>query len=365
MTYRVWVLFCVSLVCVGWNGNSASGQDAPERPGTWEPVDSPVFVSLRGAWAVDDDVLWASGAKGSVLRSIDGGASWRAIEVTGHAETDFRDIHAWDSRNALIMAAGAPPVLLRTEDGGEHWREVLRHADPGAFFDAIAFRNENEGWAVADPIDGRLEIFATNDGGWHWEALPAEQRPECDAAEHLYAASGTALEPLGTHDWLIGLGGAPEAGNRVEARLLHFHGESGEWRSRDVPLGTSESAGIFSVVTWGTSGVAVVGGDYQEPEGTMGIAAFSADSGVRWQSPQASPRGYRSCVRSLEWQGKPFLVSCGPNGVDASANGGETWWPLSTTGYHALSFSPSGMAGVAVGSDGRVARWVPRDATKE
>src|SRR3546814_2569051 len=55
------------------------------------PQDSGVDVRLRGISAVDADVAWASGAKGTVLRTLDGGRHWRHIVVPGADELDFRD----------------------------------------------------------------------------------------------------------------------------------------------------------------------------------------------------------------------------------------------------------------------------------
>src|SRR3546814_6819863 len=53
------------------------------------PQDSGVDVRLRGISAVDADVAWASGAKGTVLRTLDGGRHWRRIVVPGADELDF------------------------------------------------------------------------------------------------------------------------------------------------------------------------------------------------------------------------------------------------------------------------------------
>src|SRR3546814_12041963 len=56
------------------------------------PQHSGVDVRLRGISAVDADVAWASGAKGTVLRTLDGGKHWRRIAVPGANDLDFRAI---------------------------------------------------------------------------------------------------------------------------------------------------------------------------------------------------------------------------------------------------------------------------------
>src|SRR3546814_1215555 len=68
------------------------------------PQDSGVDVRLRGISAVDADVAWASGAKGTVLRTLDGGRHWRRIVVPGADELDFRDVEGFDARAAVVSS---------------------------------------------------------------------------------------------------------------------------------------------------------------------------------------------------------------------------------------------------------------------
>ena len=49
-------------------------------------------VQLRGISAVSSKVAWASGAKGTVLRTIDGGETWETLVIVGAESLDFRDV---------------------------------------------------------------------------------------------------------------------------------------------------------------------------------------------------------------------------------------------------------------------------------
>ena len=362
---RVWfgfelavaLFFMAAVLCSATRYTKATQQEVSLRaPGKWEPVESGVTVSLRGAAVARDGSLWASGAKGTVLRSIDGGQNWKTLQVPLHAETDFRDIEAWDAEQALIMAAGAPPVLLRTDDGGESWHEVLRHPDSSAFFDAVAFRDADHGWAVADPIDGRLEIYETRDAGRTWKSLDAAQRPLCAATEHLFAASGTCLVAQGEDAWLIGLGGVSREG-ATNAELLRFAPDSG-WSRRETPLSSGALSGIFSLAVSGESECVLVGGDYQQEEVGANAAAFSTDGGVSWQPSTTSVSGFRSSVCMFRQSEQDWWIACGPNGFDISNDAGRNWQQLDEPGYHAMAIDRSGKLGLAVGSQGRVARWI-------
>jgi hypothetical protein len=65
----------------------------------WRVEASGVTAELRGLSVVSDTVAWASGAKGTVLRTIDG-VHWQAIHVADADKLDFRDIHAIDAKSA-------------------------------------------------------------------------------------------------------------------------------------------------------------------------------------------------------------------------------------------------------------------------
>ncbi|MDP6060001.1 MAG: oxidoreductase, partial [Pirellulaceae bacterium] len=57
-------------------------------------------VSLRGVSVANRDVVWASGADGTVLRSVDRGQTITTILVPGAETSDFRDVHAFDAEHA-------------------------------------------------------------------------------------------------------------------------------------------------------------------------------------------------------------------------------------------------------------------------
>src|SRR5256885_17192151 len=72
----------------------------------WEPQESGVDVQLRGISAVSQNVAWASGAKGTVLRTLDAGHHWEKLTIAGGEGLDFRNIHAFDDKTALVLSIG-------------------------------------------------------------------------------------------------------------------------------------------------------------------------------------------------------------------------------------------------------------------
>ena len=144
--------------------------------GQWQtqPVDTK--ADLRGLCVVSPDVAWASGTAGSYARTTDRGKTWSAGTVPGAEKLDFRAVKAFGEANAYLLSAGPGDAsrIFKTADGGKSWVMQFKSADPAAFFDALAFWDEDHGIALGDPIDGRFQLVATDDGGAGWKPLDRE-----------------------------------------------------------------------------------------------------------------------------------------------------------------------------------------------
>ncbi len=359
ISFGIAALVIAVFVSIGLMPEASSGGRVAAE--TLQPVESGVTASLRGVSVVDSRIVWASGAEGTVLRSLDGGRSWERRPIAGHDRTDFRDIQAFDAERAVILAAGAPPVILLTDDGGATWSERFRHPDPEAFLDAFAFDASGRGIALADPIDGRFEILETTDAGRTWRRWEAERKPPAGSGEHAYAASGSivALDEEGTIR--LGLGGPSPESSDSTCRLLRRGRDETTWRTEPVPIPGGESSGIFSLVRIDERRAVVVGGDYRAPDRTEGTAAWTDDGGEHWLVPERGLGGYRSAVAVRRSGERIELIATGPSGTDRSHDGGKNWEPLSELGYHAFAFAPDGSIGIGVGSEGRIARLIDRD----
>src|SRR3954447_824678 len=108
---------------------------------TWIAQTSGTTASLRGVSAVNERVVWASGSGGTWLRTVDGGATWRASQVAGAESLDFRGVHAVDERTAWLMSSGPGDKsrIYKTSDAGDHWKLQFTNPDPKGFFDSLAF----------------------------------------------------------------------------------------------------------------------------------------------------------------------------------------------------------------------------------
>src|SRR5258708_13518359 len=121
----------------------------------WIPQQSDSTASLRGVHAVNARVVWASGTKGTVLRTTDGGMTWQTVPVAGAADLDFRAIHAFDERTALALSAGlrGKSRIYKTTHGRATRRLPPPNTHPQGFWDAMAFLAETPRLLLDDPAN--------------------------------------------------------------------------------------------------------------------------------------------------------------------------------------------------------------------
>jgi len=335
---------CAALLALLAPGPAPAG----EAPARLTPVASGVAASLRGLSVVDDKVAWASGSGGMVGVTTDGGASWRFRVVPGHEGRDFRDVEAFSAEHALLLAVGSPGLILETTDGGASWIERFRDERPGVFLDGIDCRRDGLCLAFGDPLDGRIQIVASADGGGSWTPL---EGPRALPGEAGFAASGTALRFAPDGTVAFGTGGGEAA------RLLVSSDGGRSWRAEPTPLRSgSASRGVFSLAARPGGGWVAVGGDHLEPDERVGTAGWRSAAEPMLAAATTPPGGYRSAVEPLD-DGR--LVATGPNGTDLSTDGGATWTAISAEGYHAVARARAGALVLLAGADGRIARLEP------
>jgi photosystem II stability/assembly factor-like uncharacterized protein len=315
----------------------------------WAPQNSGTTAGLRGLSAVDSKVEWASGQKGTYLRTTDGGTTWAARTVPGTESLDFRDVQAFDADTAVLMSSGPSREsrVYRTTDAGAHWTLALQNEDEKGFFDAIAFWDSRRGLLLGDPVDGRFVVFYTADGGANWKRAGS---PPANEGEGAFAASGTCLTVgPGGHAW-FGTGGAQGG------RVFRSQDWGQTWAVAETPIRhDGAAAGIFSIAFSDTRNGVAVGGDYQKPGEDRDNVILTDDGGATWRTaPGHRPGGYREAVAWIPRR-VTTPIATGPNGTDISNDGGKSWRAFDARGFHAMSFSPSG-DGWAAGANGVIAK---------
>lgn len=330
-------------------------QFAPMRaPQKWTLVPTDTQASLRGLAAVDAQVAFVSGSGGTLLRTLDGGATWTDIAPPATDDCDFRDVEAFDRNHVIAMVAGQPARVYRTADSGLTWRVVHSDQRPAAFFDAMAFAGEY-GVMFGDAIDGQFCLLESKDAGRTWQDRSGLMLPAPLAGEAAFAASGTCLAAFDGASKAFSLvtGGGPCRVIKLGPEVVGSGAKKYWWRNLPLHNGGS-SKGAFSIAWNGDLGV-VVGGDYADPDVHKASGAVSVDGGDTWSVVDAG--GFRSAV---VWFDAKCLLAVGSDGASWSFDSGRNWKPFGKMGFHALSKASDGSVW-ASGSNGRVARLVPRD----
>jgi len=319
----------------------------------WTIQTSGVTARLRGVSAVSERVAWACGAESTVLRTSDGGATWRQLTVIPDAadRVDFRDIDAIDARTAYVLSIGNGPAsrIYKTTDAGATWVLQFKNEDPKAFYDAMSFWDAEHGIVMGDSIDGQFCILMTEDGGRHWQRVAASGLPPALENEGAFAASGTNIAVFGRSRAWIGTGAG------ANARVLRTHDRGRTWAIAATPLIAGPSAGIFSITFRDARHGVIVGGDYKKENEAVRNLAVTSDGGVTWRLVKGLS-GFRSAVAYVPGVGRPALVAVGPAGADYSTDDGRTWRPIEGPGFDALSFVPGALTGFASGARGSLGR---------
>ncbi|MEW6762105.1 MAG: YCF48-related protein [Pseudomonadota bacterium] len=317
---------------------------------SWQAVPSGTAAELRGLSVVSDKVAWASGAKGTVLRTVDG-QQWQAMQVPDADKIDFRDIQAFNAKTAIVMGAGpgAASRIYRTTDGGATWKLVTTNQVLDGFWDAMAFWDKDNGILFGDPVKGSFQVYTTADGGLSWQEVAAKGI-EAMPNEGAFAASGTCLTVAGSSDAWIATGGS------ANARVFHSSDRGKTWRASSTPIPAGAPArGVFSVAFLNSKEGFAAGGDYKETRMAGINGAYTGDGGASWTPVEVAPAGYMSVVVPVPGAPRAF-VAAGLAGSGYSTNGGRNWVELDRTPMNTVGFA-SPTQGWAVGPKGLLMKY--------
>jgi photosystem II stability/assembly factor-like uncharacterized protein len=317
----------------------------------WQLTPTGSDARLRGLSAVSAKIAWTSGSGGTVLRTVDAGASWQQVGPPHTEELQFRDIQAFGADEAVILSIGpgADSRIYVTSDAGRTWKLTFTNDDPNAFYDCIAFFDRQRGLALSDPVDGKFRILATEDGGLSWNVVQADMPPAL-AGEFAFAASGQCLVANGGGRAWFATGGAERA------RVFRTDDGGNSWEAFDTPIRSGPTAGIFALAFRDAQNGLAVGGDFLVPNHAPDALALTADGGSSWRLVEDAPNEYRS---GAAWKNARVAIVVGPTGSDVSVDRGLTWDRFDTGSFDTVDCTHGG-ACWASGEQGRVAYLVKR-----
>jgi photosystem II stability/assembly factor-like uncharacterized protein len=310
-------------------------------------------TSFRGLSVVDDQTIWVSGSKGTFARSLDGGKSFEFKQLNGYEKSDFRDIEAFDDKRAILMSSGTPAYILKTIDGGQTWKEVYKNLDTAYFLDAMDFWDEKRGILVGDPIKGHFVLLLTKDAGETWQELDTNHTPIAMTGEAVFAASGTSLRCFGNYGNVAFVTGGKYSrvtGADLSGKYIH-------WKSFQTNINQgAASQGAFSFAN-NNSAKVIVGGDYKIDTLVFHNSCVKylppSISGETFDKNMDDVKGYRSCVEAINLKS---FVACGTSGVDIYQN--KIWKNISNQSFNVVRKAKKGNALFLAGGKGRIGRLI-------
>lgn len=164
---------------------------------SWQAIDVPGIEIVKGICGIDilpqkrifqgamqrTTIVHAAGRVGgtaAMLRSTDGGDTWRVVDLRPHAGM-ILDVKFFDADNGLVCAATSDDIekanalILRTSDGGKTWVPAYQSARPFENCWKMSFPSRNVGYAtVQNYQEGTTKrvVIKTTDGGANWTELP-------------------------------------------------------------------------------------------------------------------------------------------------------------------------------------------------
>ncbi len=170
---------------------------------TWEQADVPTRSTLTGVYFQDGHLGFAVSYYQEILRTKDGGKSWKVVHAKTEDERPLLDIWFRDANTGF--AIGAYGLLFKTEDGGNTWRSeklniTKSFAEDAGISDeetalmgafglddeaAAGFEDAEEDYIedvclnqIAQSTTGRIyiaaemgTIYRSDDGGQNWVSL--------------------------------------------------------------------------------------------------------------------------------------------------------------------------------------------------
>ncbi len=259
---------------------------------------------------------------------------------------NFRSV-AYNSLATFALSIESPAVLFKNQ------KIVYQENHPKAFYDSMAFWNDEEGIAIGDPTEDCMSIIITRDAGSTWTKLSCDDLPKAKEGEAAFAASDTNISIVGDHTWL--------ATGGMVSRILYSSDKGRTWTVFETPIVQGKATtGMYSIDFYDEKKGFAIGGDYTKPNDTLANKIRTTDGGETWQVvADGKGPGYRSCVQYIPNSNGEELVAIGFKGIDYSNDSGDTWKHLSDEGFYTIRFLNDSVAYAA--GKGRISKLTLRE----
>jgi len=146
---------------------------------TWarQGIDNPAFegVEFSDIWAIDENTVWATGSKNTILKTTNGGLNW--VKVTPPAqipEAGLGCINIYEKNNIWISGAvGGTGIIYRSTDGGNTFTLLDTTYFQRKAIQGVLATGPGQVYATGGDIDRGETGFISNstDNGITWDSI--------------------------------------------------------------------------------------------------------------------------------------------------------------------------------------------------
>jgi len=307
-------------------------------------------LSVRALEVINDNTVWFAGNRGVWGYTQNAGKTWHldSIEVDG-TYPQFRSIAVLNDSTVLLLSIASPGYLFKTTNKGKTWKLVYSNKHPKTFFDSMIFSDQNNGFAIGDPIEGHITLIKTTNGGNTWKEMDSDKIPTLMEGEACFATSNSNLDTYKNMLWFV------SGGKR--SRLFYSSNSGTSFLSYDTPLPQGETmTGIFSLDFFNSKLGAVAGGNYDKTDSSIVSLALTNDGGKTWIKLKGQTAFFGSCVR---FKNQNELFVTGHNGTFKYTINTKRLVEIkdkdNALQFYSLRFSPSKKVMWMAGSNGKIA----------
>ncbi|MFA5012031.1 MAG: choice-of-anchor J domain-containing protein [Ignavibacteria bacterium] len=308
---------------IGIDALTIERSGTPPPTAAWTEQVSGITTTLYSVSAVNDDIAWACGASGKVLRTTNKGATWTNVSGNLPTSAPLYNIFAWDANVALATASPtAGNYIYRTSNGGANWTEVNFQA--GGFGNGLWMTDANTAYHVGDPVGGNWTFLKSTNGGVNWTTwatVPTTQ-----------AGWNNALMIVGNNVWM-----------GTNANYFMYSSNLGANWSQQTTTFTNQYSVWFNSETVGLAGYNALN--------------LTTNGGTNW-SALASPVATNTA--GIAGTGTEWWVATQNTTVHYSSNNGAVWSTAYTAPdglfYH-LTKARTGNTIWAVRNNGKISRY--------
>jgi len=336
----------------GFTFHTADGGQTWQRQtpgGFFAPLWDVQFIDADRGYTVGFNYVGAAGPP--VYRTLDGGATWQAIQMRQHeAEGLFTVAVVGDQ----VVAVGDHDYVARSTRPWDDFTPTpcidgvclftQAYLNTHYVFHDVFFANANDGWAVGSrsylPNVWGQVIFHTADGGRTW-AVQYELVPPAGTTFSTLRLASVSFVDSQT-GWAVGASGAYRLNDRLEhhGAILYTDDGGQQWQEQGQELYTNWDLEFFAVQFLDAqNGWALARGNPAQHGGIF--LAHTTDGGDHWNWVDTGQDGeigigYESPLGSVEFSDAQHGVAVGGlSQIVATSDGGAHWFrPAVSCGAH-------------------------------